>query len=78
MATDFHIVKVRNGPHVRSLVVYHAIPTQEVSQLLQSAFQIASTILGLKDATRQITYPLSLLSMAPGYFAEGTYDLVGT
>jgi hypothetical protein len=78
MATDFHIIKIRNGSHVRSLVVYHAIPTQEVSQLLRSAFQIASTIVGLKDVARQISYPLSLVSMAPGYFAEGIYDLVGT
>ena len=47
------------------------MPLDEIQSVLVAAFQLgARAIVGLKDATQDIHFPLTLLSRAPSYFSN--------
>ena len=74
-ATDLN---VRHNDQVRTLVIYPGIPIQELQDTLVSTFGLnQEDAVGVTNEDGAV-FPLSLVSKAPSYFADGLFHLVTT
>jgi hypothetical protein len=54
----------------KDLILVQGIPVSEINQLLRSAFNLSDKdVVGLYDSLEDKSFPISLLSIAPQYFA---------
>lgn len=60
----------------KNVLLYPGVPLDELKSILAASFHTSANIVGLKDESRGIHFPLSLLSKSPANFQQGTYDLV--
>lgn len=68
------------GPSTKSIMLYPGIPLEELERTIHITFATGNAdIVGLKDKSQGVHFPLSLLSKAPAYFASknnAEYELI--
>ena len=65
------------GSRTKAIVVYRGMPADELQDTLQSVYQLASPVYGVRDRLGTV-FPVSLITKTPSFFKEGVYELVAS
>jgi len=61
-------ILLTHGGKTKQLLLYQGITAKEINEIIQSAFDLPSAVVGLEDSRLGIIFPLSLLSMDTSLF----------